>query len=60
MAYQSEDLWPLFLSRIPGLKQPGIQKILKENHLSETDTVALLKRFGGQSIQYPYLLEPVN
>jgi HipA-like protein len=59
-SYQSEDLWPFFLSRIPGLKQPGIQKILKENHLSETDTVALLKRFGRQSIQNPYLLEPVN
>lgn len=58
--YQSDVLWPFFLSRIPGLKQPGIQKILKDNQLSENDTVGLLKRFGRQSIQNPYLLEPVG
>jgi len=58
-SYNSEDLWPFFLSRIPGLKQPGIQKILKDSDLNEEDTVALLKRFGRKSIQNPYVLEPV-
>ena len=58
-AYQSEDLWPFFLSRIPGLKQPAIQKIVKESGINDHDTVSLLKRFGRQSIQNPYVLEPV-
>ncbi len=59
-AYQSENLWPFFLSRIPGLRQPAIQKILKDNNLNEQDTVSLLKRFGRQSIQNPYVLRAVD
>lgn len=54
--YKSEELWPFFQIRIPGLKQPAIQEILKKENIDESDEVKLLKRFGRKSISNPYEL----
>ncbi len=55
--YKREVLWPFFKIRIPGLKQPLVQKILEEESIHKNDEVSLLKRFGRRSISNPYLLE---
>jgi len=57
--YFSETLWPFFKIRIPGLKQPRVQKTIKKENISELDEIALLKRFGKKSISNPFLLDPV-
>lgn len=58
--YASESLYPFFLSRIPGLKQPKVQKILEKEHLDEKNEVVLLKRFGELSISNPFRLLAVD
>jgi len=55
--YKREVLWPFFKIRIPGLKQPLVQKILEEEDINKSDEVSLLKRFGRRNISNPYLLE---
>ena len=54
--YKSELLWPFFQVRIPGLKQPAIQEILKNEKIDEFNEVQLLKRFGKKIIANPYEL----
>jgi len=54
--YESEELYPFFLHRIPSIKQPKVQKEIKENNLDATNEVDLLKFFGRESISNPYLL----
>ena len=56
--YRSEELWPFFLSRIPGLSQPAIKEVLKKEKIDEADEAALLKRFGKTSITSPFTLVP--
>lgn len=55
--YKSETLWPFFQIRIPGLKQPSVQEIIKEEKIDQTNEAALLKRFGKKTISNPYELE---
>lgn len=54
--YRNEVLWPFFRTRIPGLKQPAIQEILKKEKIDENNEAALLKRFGHTTISNPYKL----
>ena len=54
--YKSNSLWPFFQIRIPGLKQPAIQEILKNEKIDQANEVALLKRFGEKTISNPYQL----
>ena len=54
--YKSETLWPFFQVRIPGLKQPAIQEILKKEKIDMGNEVELLKRFGHKTITNPYEL----
>lgn len=54
--YESKDLWPFFRIRIPGLKQPAIQEIVKKEQLDFTNEYELLKRFGKNTISNPYEL----
>lgn len=56
--YRSEELWPFFLSRIPGLSQPAVKELLRKENIDEDDEAALLKRFGRTSISNPFTLEP--
>jgi len=55
--YRAEVLWPFFKIRIPGLKQPMIRDIIRDENLDEDNEAALLKRFGRQSMSNPYILE---
>jgi HipA-like protein len=54
--YRSDFLWPFFRIRIPGLKQPAVQEILKKENIDQEDEVQLLKRFGRKTIANPYEL----
>lgn len=56
--YNSEELYPFFLDRIPSVKQPKVQKKIQKNNIDATNEVALLKFFGFQSISNPFLLRP--
>ncbi|HEX9504077.1 MAG TPA: HipA N-terminal domain-containing protein [Patescibacteria group bacterium] len=55
--YRSENLWPFFQIRIPGLKQPSVQAILKNENIDQQNEVELLKRFGRKTIANPYELQ---
>jgi HipA-like protein len=55
--YKSEMLWPFFQVRIPGLKQPAIQEILKNEKIDKENEVELLKRFGQKTISNSYELK---
>jgi len=57
--YRNETLWPFFQTRIPGLKQPAVQEILKKEKIDEANEFELLKRFGTKTISNPYELELV-
>lgn len=49
--YKSEELWPFFRIRIPGLEQPSVQEILERENIDKNDEVELLKRFGKNNCQ---------
>lgn len=54
--YSSTELWPFFITRIPGLNQPAIQKELIEHKIDKGNLVELLKLFGDRSAVSPYRL----
>ena len=55
--YESKALWQFFASRIPSPEQPEVGEILRREHISEDDSVSLLKRFGTRTISNPFQLE---
>lgn len=57
--YMNEELYPFFLIRIPSLKQPKVQKEIKENQLDSSNAVELLKHFGRKSIANPFDLSVI-
>jgi HipA-like protein len=54
--YEASYLWPFFAHRIPGLGQPQIQRIIKEEHLNPKNEIDLLRRFGQKTITNPFEL----
>ena len=56
--YESDVLWPFFVVRIPGLGQPAIQRVIREENLDPHNEVQLLKRFGKTTIANPFILIP--
>lgn len=58
--YKSAELWPFFATRIPGLSQPQVQEIVKREHIDMHNTVALLQRFGRETITNPFLLTQIG
>lgn len=54
--YESDVLWPFFLVRIPGLGQPAIRQIIRDENLDKTNEAQLLKRFGKTTIVNPFTL----
>lgn len=56
--YTSEALWPFFAYRIPSLKQPSVQQIIKKEQLNSNDQSALLARFGRLTVTNPFELVP--
>jgi HipA-like protein len=55
--YERKELWQFFASRIPSPEQPEVEEILRREHISEDDSVSLLKRFGTRTISNPFQLE---
>jgi len=55
--YSSGDLWPFFISRIPGITRPEIQSQIKKNNIDEENEVELLNLFGKKNISNPFILE---
>jgi HipA-like protein len=58
--YKSKSLWPFFLARIPGLKQPAIQKVIQQEKIDPNDLPSLLQRFGKKAIQNPFELNVIS
>lgn len=58
--YESDVLWPFFLVRIPGLGQPAIRRVIRDENLDETNEAQLLKRFGKTTIANPFTLVPTE
>lgn len=56
--YESDTLWPFFVIRIPGLKQPAVQREIQEEKLDERNEAQLLRHFGKTSIANPFILIP--
>jgi HipA-like protein len=54
--YQSPNLFPFFDFRIPSLKRPEIQDIIKKEKLDATNKAELLAFFGKKTITNPYVL----
>lgn len=54
--YTSNQLWPFFSYRIPGLNQPQVQEIIKRKQIRENNIVELLKVFGKNTIFNPFQL----
>lgn len=48
--YKSDQLWPFFASRLPGVSE------LEENERESTDVLTLLKKYGRHVITNPYKL----
>lgn len=54
--YKSNELWPFFSSRIPGLGQPKVQEIIKKRNIDSHNEVELLKIFGVHTLTNPFRL----
>lgn len=59
-SYESNVLWPFFLVRIPGLGQPAIRRVIRDENLDRTNEAQLLKRFGKTTIVNPFTLIPAG
>ncbi len=58
--YQSPNLFPFFDFRIPSLKRPEIQDIIKKEHIDATNKAELLAFFGKKTITNPYVLTVIE
>lgn len=58
--YESEVLWPFFETRIPSLKQPGVQDIMRRKSIDASDEVGLLKEFGRRTVANSLELQQVE
>jgi len=56
--YESEDLWPFFVSRIPSTNRPSVKEVIDKEHIDAGDLAALLGRFGKKTITNPFQLNP--
>jgi hypothetical protein len=57
-AYQSRDLWPFFMARIPSVSQPRVLEEIERRGLDQHSASQLLRAFGERSIANPFLLRP--
>ena len=48
------------MARIPGMGQPKVQRLIREENLQEPNEIQhrLLERFGERAIVNPYILIP--
>lgn len=55
--YESKDLWPFFLTRIPSMARKRIKQKAQREGVGEDDLLELLKLFGTNSFTNPYKLK---
>jgi len=55
--YNSNELWPFFASRIPGVNQPMVKKLVDKLGEKVLTEVELLKHFGKHTIANPFTLD---
>ena len=55
--YKRNHLWPFFISRIPGLGQPEVKRVINNENINKNSEFELLKRFGFKSISNPFTLQ---
>lgn len=58
--YQSNSLFPFFDFRIPSLKRPEIQDIIKKEKIDAANKAELLAYFGKKTITNPYILTTID
>jgi HipA-like protein len=58
--YESDTLFPFFDFRIPSLKRPEIQEMIKKQKMDATNKVELLTFFGRKTITNPYVLTAIE
>ena len=56
--YESRELLPFFMQRIPSMSQPKVVAEIKKEKIDKTNEVELLKHFGKISITNPFQLSP--
>ena len=56
--YRTEELWPFFAFRVPGLNQPHVQEVIKKRSINSGNIVELLAAFGRKTITNPFELQP--
>ena len=54
--YESEDLWPFFISRIPSAATPYVKRKIESNKIDKTSLIDMLKLFGENTITSPFKL----
>lgn len=54
--YESRELWPFFMARIPSLSQPRIRAEIARRGLDQASAPQLLQAFGEWSIANPFRL----
>jgi HipA-like protein len=54
--YESDVLFPFFDFRIPSLKRPEIQEMIKKEKMDAANKAQLLAFFGKKTITNPYVL----
>ena len=54
--YTKDELWPFFLIRIPGLKQPQVQEVIDKQNIDPNNQAELLRVFGKKSISNPFVI----
>lgn len=54
--YESKELWPFFVSRIPSPNRPSVKEVIDREHIDVRDLAVLLSRFGKKTITNPFLL----
>ncbi len=57
--YQSNELWPFFMARIPSVSQPRVLEEIERRGLDQTSASQLLQAFGERSIANPFRLRAV-
>jgi hypothetical protein len=55
--YESPDLWPFFLVRLPPADRPDVQRVIKDRGLEPDDTLGILGKLGRKAVSFPYELE---
>lgn len=52
--YESANLWPFFLVRIPPTNRPDVARVLREHRVNEDDVFDVLRVLGRRAVASAY------